>query len=222
MQSLNDKKICFITAVNRPETYNRSLRSWRKLRVPKGMTVESCVIQQASSLASAYQSAMTSSDAKYKIYIHQDVEIVDRTFLQMMVREFQAHPKLGLAGVVGSSFLPSNACWWEGHMLGAICDDTNGEMLPYLYHRSTKHYLDAEALDGLLLATQYDLPWREDLFDGWHFYDLSQCAEFHRGGYDVGVLPQREATCVHRCGNVLQTMDGFEEARQTFIKEYMS
>ena len=31
---------------------------------------------------------------------------------------------------------------------------------------------EVEGVDGLLMATQYDIPWREDLFDGWDFYDL--------------------------------------------------
>jgi len=220
MKPLDETKICLITAVNRPEEYNRSLRSWKKVRVPKGMTLESRVVQDAASLTEAYQAAMESSDAKYKVYVHQDVEIVDSSFFKTMVREFRLQPNLGIAGVVGSKRIPPSGRWWEGHLMGAICDDTSGEMLSYLYHRSTKHCLPVEALDGVLLATQYDLPWRTDLFDGWHYYDLSQCMEFHRGGYFAGVLPQREAACVHHCGH--PSLEGFEEARQKFIQEYMT
>ena len=73
MKPLDETKICLITAVNRPEEYNRSLRSWKKVRVPKGMTLESRVVQDAASLTEAYQAAMESSDAKYMVYVNQDV-----------------------------------------------------------------------------------------------------------------------------------------------------
>ncbi len=39
-------------------------------------------------------------------------------------------------------------------------------------------YEQVRVIDGLIMVTQYDLPWREDLFLGWHFYDVSQCLEF--------------------------------------------
>ena len=38
-------------------------------------------------------------------------------------------------------------------------------------------YIEAEAVDGLIMATQVDCPWREDLFTGWHFYEISKCKE---------------------------------------------
>lgn len=44
----------------------------------------------------------------------------------------------------------------------------------------TRGFQEVEALDGLLIATQYDLPWREGLFQGWDIYDISQCTEFRR------------------------------------------
>ncbi len=32
-----------------------------------------------------------------------------------------------------------------------------------------KTFIPVECIDGLLMATQYDVPWREDLFDGFDF-----------------------------------------------------
>ncbi|MEK4397726.1 MULTISPECIES: glycosyltransferase [unclassified Bacillus (in: firmicutes)] len=37
-----------------------------------------------------------------------------------------------------------------------------------------------QALDGLLLATQYDVLWRKGIFDGWPLYENSQCFEFRK------------------------------------------
>ena len=53
--------------------------------------------------------------------------------------------------------------------------------------KQNKPYTEVEAVDGLFIATQYDVKWREDIFDGWDFYDISQSEEFHRAGYKVVV-----------------------------------
>ena len=59
-------------------------------------------------------------------------------------------------------------------------------------------YVEVEAADGLFLAMQYDIPWRDDLFTGWHLYDTSQCKEFARRGYKTVVPNQEEGFwCIH-------------------------
>ena len=80
-------------------------------------------------------------------------------------------------------------------------------------------YLDVDAIDGFLMVTQYDVPWREDLFTGWDFYDCSQSMEFIRKGYRVVVPDMKAPWCVHDCGFI--DLTNYEEERKKFIKEYM-
>ena len=54
---------------------------------------------------------------------------------------------------------------------------------------------EVEAVNGSLIATQYDIPWREDILSGWEFYDVAQSLEMRRAGYKVVVPYQREAWC---------------------------
>ena len=78
--------------------------------------------------------------------------------------------------------------------------------------------LEAMALDGVFLATQYDVDWRKDLFTGWDFYDLSQCMEFYSRQYKVLVMPQIMPYCKHYCGaNLMEKYDGW---REVFLAEY--
>ena len=51
------------------------------------------------------------------------------------------------------------------------------------------------------MATQYDIPWREDLFQGFHFYDVSQSLEFQRAGYLIGIPNQANLWCIHYNGD---------------------
>lgn len=215
---LDDSKICFITCVNDTAQYNEALAYLRELQVPQGMTVESIVIGKAASMTDGYQQAMESSDAKYKIYLHQDVWITDRSFLIKLLQEFRRHPEYGLAGVVGARKMPKNALWWEGEKIGSIRDKLRGNLEDYIYKCDNRRSQIVDAVDGLLMATQYDLPWRTDIFMGWHFYDLSQAYEFRRHYWQVVVLPQSEPLCAHN--NERPGMDGFEEARLAFLREY--
>ena len=218
---LDEVKICFISAVNDVVKYNVSLETWKKLSIPKGMKVESLVIDGAMSMTEAYQKGMEQSDAKYKIYIHQDVWILQKNFLSVMVEAFRENPQLGLLGVVGSKNIPNNGVWWDGEKIGSICDNhfSDLKMRAFLYERSNKKVIEAAAVDGLIMMTQYDVPWRVDLLNDWHFYDISQCMEFKKAGYTVGVLPQPTPGVYHWC-DCKMLDDNYNVARLKFINEY--
>ena len=80
--------------------------------------------------------------------------------------------------------------------------------------------MEAEAIDGFIMITQYDVPWREDLFTKWDFYDCSQSMEFIRHGYKVIVPNMKEPWCVHDCGFIdFKNYDG-EKAK--YVAEYVS
>lgn len=75
-----------------------------------------------------------------------------------------------------------------------------------------------EAVDGLLIATQYDIPWREDLFTQWDFYDVSQSFEFRRKGYRVVVPDMERPWCIHDDG--FMKVVNYEKERLKFLAEY--
>lgn len=217
---LDVHKICFIIPVTDMKKFHEAQGYIEKLTVPAGFQVEILALSAYRSMAESYNEAMLRKNAKYKVYMHQDVGIIHREFIVRLVDLFCAHAEIGIAGVVGSAELPESGVWWEAkQLLGAIYDDHQGKMAPYIYSSSAALYQQAGALDGLLLATQYDLPWREDLFTSWHFYDISQCMEFQRAGYESVVLGQRSPWCIHKCGQKSLGAD-YELERQKFVREY--
>lgn len=66
----------------------------------------------------------------------------------------------------------------------------------------------------------YDIPWRSDLFDGWHFYDSSLCREYRRRGLSV-VVPRQSPDfwCIH-CPAEKPLDPSYHQYRQRFLKEY--
>ncbi|MCY8865641.1 glycosyltransferase family protein [Bacillus spizizenii] len=220
-QHVNENSICFITCVNDDTLYDLCLRHIQSLSVPPHMKVELIDIRKADSMASGYQAAMQDSDAKYKVYIHQDTFIINRSFIYDILYVFQQNDELGMIGVIGAEEVPQSGIWWEASKKA-------GKVIEY---RSTYSYLSfdeinetvktVQALDGLLLATQYDLPWQKEIFDGWHLYDTSQCFEFRKKGYLVGIPYQKEPWVIHACGNEFDQIE-YSHYLEVFVREYLS
>lgn len=189
------------------------------MKLPEGFEAEFVPIMDATSMTNGYNRAMSGTDAKYKVYLHQDLYIFRATFISDLVRLFQNNPRLGMLGVVGAAKLPVSGIWWESPArYGKIIDSHSGQLKLLPLGEIAEEYQQVTSLDGCILMTQYDLPWREDLFTGWHFYDQSQCIEFIRAGYQIGIPKQTSPWVVHDCGVVV--MSNYEEFRHVFLREY--
>jgi hypothetical protein len=218
---VNFRKICFICCTNDHEALEECRKYVDSLILPLNFTLDWVIITEATSLTSGYNQGMRQSDAKYKVYLHQDVLIINRNFLLDVIKLFEDNRDVGMMGVIGAKSLPLNGVWWETkEKIGKVYDSINGRMTLSDYSGVTGSFAKVQAVDGLLLATQYDLPWREDIFDGWHFYDISQCMEFSRAGFKVVVPYQEQPWCMHDCGVVAMGLE-YEKARELFCRQYM-
>jgi hypothetical protein len=216
---VNDKKICFIYCVNDQFQLQRSLDSIKLLKIPSGFLIEHIFVEGASSMTSGYNNAMMKSDAKYKVYLHQDVFILNKNFLIDMLSLFGKFPVLGMLGVVGTKILPKNGIWWEGEgRYGKVLESSPGKMRLLSFSEVSQDFESVKAMDGLIIVTQYDIPWREDILKSWHFYDISQCIEFQKAGYEVGIPKQDEPWVMHDCGIVNVT--GYDRERNIFLQHY--
>lgn len=115
----------------------------------------------------AYDTAMRSSDAKYKIYIDEHAIINDENFLHELLEIFRDES----IGAVGTS--------------GAVELSTHGVSLTSAKRADENFRGEVEIVDGFFFATQYDLPWRVDLFTDNFFGGQAQCVEFKRAGYKI-------------------------------------
>jgi 2-polyprenyl-3-methyl-5-hydroxy-6-metoxy-1,4-benzoquinol methylase len=219
---VNDKKIAFIFCVNDHGLYQESIRYIRSLDVPLGYEIDLVPIEGALSMCSGYNKGMSQSDAKFKVYLHQDVFIVNKNFILDFLSLFKKNPTLGLLGVAGAKQFPSSGIWWESSSkFGKVYDSTTSIITLSEFEEVQEDFEIVEAVDGLIMVTQYDITWREDLFTGWHFYDLSQCMEFKAKGYSVGIPRQERPWCVHDCG-VVNISNGFDEYKSIFLDTYMN
>lgn len=214
----NEKKIAFIICTNDEQYYNECVKYLEYLSVPMGYDIDVLKIEGAKSMASGYNEGMHASDAKYKIYMHHDVFIWGKSFLEDMLRVFQSNEDIGLLGIVGTDNFVPNAEYWNAWTIGELYGCTGiCSIMMHSEKTYNSEYAPAVAVDGMLMMTQYDVEWREDLFTQWDFYDISQSFEFRRRGYKVGVL-LGDACTLHDCGH--SKLDKYEEWRRVFCKEY--
>lgn len=217
---MDDKKISFIVCTNN-EFYMKECRFYlEELIVPEGYEMDILEIKGAASMTSGYNTGMRSSDAKYKVYLHQDVFIRNRNFISDLLDIFQADDKIGLVGLVGTPYMCKNGVMWRGVRYGGFykLDEYVEKGFIRRFFPIHQGYLEVEAVDGLLMATQYDIPWREDAFKKWDFYDVSQCFSFLDAGYKVVVPGQAADWYFHDCGTL--NLSNYEGEREILIKEY--
>jgi len=218
---MDNKKICFITCVSNEIYYKEILLYLRHIECPKDMSIEYIAVRGAASLSAGYNDAMMTSNAKYKVYLHQDCFLLHKESLRKIIKVFQDNPSIGLIGLAGCTKMPETGVWWQSDSkIGRIYHSEVPEhIFETRYEDFVDDFMNVQVIDGVFMATQYDLPWRQDLFDGWHFYDVSQSLEFYRHGYGVAVIHQNSAWTVHVTGDK-DLGEDYEEDRKKFLAEY--
>lgn len=190
--------IAFITCVNNEELYREARIYLEALKLPEGMKAECIPVRGASSMCQGYNQGAAQTQAKYKVYVHQDALIVNQNFVLDLLKIFQ-DSSVGALGVIGARRLPASGIWWDAmRSYGRVLHACEPEcIVETACMEPPEPWLEVEAVDGLMIATQVDVPWQEQFFDGWHFYDISMCKELQRKGYKVVVPHQHRCWCIH-------------------------
>lgn len=219
MMQMNENKICFIICTNDEFQLNECLMYLELLEVPEGVEVEILAISDAKSMTAGYNEGMNASDAKYKVYLHQDSFIIERKFIEKVLKIFRSDKKIGMIGMIGSERLSKDGIMWHGKRCGNFYHleeiVKEGECSVTLLKRGKR---EVDVIDGFLMVTQYDIPWREDIFTGWDFYDVSQCLEFKRAGYKIIVPGQQTNWVIHACG--APAFWNYNRNREILLKHY--
>jgi len=217
----NENKVCFITCVNNEVYYEEAKLYLHRLKIPLGIEVEFLPIRGAVSMTQGYNEAMKKTDAKYKVYLHQDILVINRNIIEIILNVFAGDSSIGMIGIAGAEQIPTSAVWWRAKKkYGAVYHVFTWESFRKIIYGSMEDlFCSVQAIDGIFMATQYDIPWREDLFKGWHFYDISQSMEFLRQHYAIVVPKQDEPWCIHMCGS--KDLDReYKIYQERFLQEY--
>lgn len=220
---MNEKKFCFIICVNSELFYEECIRYIEKLIIPEDYEIDVISVTEAKSMAEGYNQAMQVSDARYKIYMHQDVFILYPYFLQSILDIFASDDSIGMLGIVGAEKMAVDGVMWHAWRRGTIYEgDMEDQFDEQTYETYRYRVMDGlwnvQVIDGLMMITSKDVSWRGDVFDGWDYYDVSQSFEMMRAGYKVVVPEQRLPWCLHDDG--ILNLKNHDKYRRLFLKEY--
>jgi hypothetical protein len=193
---MDNSKFLFVSCVNNEQLYLTCLKHIQELNIPSGFKVELLPIRGVTSIAEGYNQALN-NNAKYKIYLHQDTFILNKDFLFEILSLFKLNPNLGLLGTIGCQGVPSTGHWLEGRDLFGKLKLFNGVEDEWFFNEIDQDFVSVDLIDGYLMVTQYDIPWRSDLFHGFHCYDCSQSLEFKKKGFLVGIPKQVHSWSKH-------------------------
>lgn len=221
-----NKTFSFIACVSNRRMMEECRWYINRLYVPPGWKLEVTEITDAKSMCEGYNRAAGLSvgeapkteDVPVRIYLHQDVYILNRWFLHHLLALFERHPETGMIGMCGTPKLDTAGIMWSGSFIGNYYMPTEE---PYVEEECTGpvEIRPVQTIDGFLMATRADIPWREDLFDAFDFYDVSQSLEFAKYGWQVAVPEQQTPWCVHGAGKSL-SMYRYNRYRKIFLAHY--
>lgn len=215
---MNTKQIAFIICTNNVQYYSECVRYIQELEVPEGYSTDIISIQEADSMTQGYNAGMQASDAKYKVYLHQDTFILNKNFIADILRVFHQDENIGMMGVIGAQNLSANANCYLDWNIGNILTYNGRNIYQGNFAQVQDETIFVKAIEGLLMVTQYDVPWREDFLNGWDFYDVAQSLEMQKHGYKVVVPYQENPWCYHDCG--VSSSKDYDTYRKKMLLEY--
>lgn len=209
---MDSKKICVILLKDYFAYYKEQIRYLKELAVPTGYIVDIMVVDAGKNIFSAYQHAMIKSNAKYKIYLKKRAVIVNKYFLYDVLGVFKKNIDIGLLGVRGTTQLSTDAIIENSTNLFGRLLYSDGEKAEGDFPENVK---DVMLVTDDVIVTQYDLSWREDIFEGEDFIGASQSLEFKKNNYRCVVPKQNDFWVVtNKCNEI------DDKEKETFLNEY--
>lgn len=237
-----EHEIACILCVNDEDYAKEVVLYLKRQKMPEGYRLHLYFVCGAESMTAGYELARKMIPADIKLYIHQDTFIFDEEYVKNLTEELQKED-FAMLGLAGTKKLPGSGVWGESapeDMMFCLYQDFTLQVLLAVTESSAEGSLEdsggdsggvfmgagcqeLECIDGVLMATREDVPWREDLFQGFHFYDISQCMEYRKQGYRVGMFENGGLAGVLHEVNVSKNETyerSYEEACERFLREY--
>lgn len=197
----------------------RLLDNLSGINIPDGYQVDVIVMEGAANRASAYNEAMHSSDAKYKIYMDESTIIFNKNILNEIIFIFLCNPDVGIIGLYGSEMPIDGDFFRSENHYGIYGYSQDGEHVNLVKGKNPLWWQKVHCLDGALLATSVDIDWDEEVDD--IFLPAAQCCRFRMKKYDIVVPMCNSIWCAF--GKELsysRKMLPESDAQKTFFERY--
>lgn len=143
------EKISFIIYYDEERSLQECVYYIQNLQVPEGFKIDFLYVKDAESFEAVRREAVQKNSSKYKVYLDQNLLIINNFFLYEILSRFQNNPEIGMLGVWGSSTGKEDNL---GRIL--LWSEDGIVELSHVSDRQEKRVAD---INEMLLATQYDV-----------------------------------------------------------------
>lgn len=193
---MKDHRIAIFIPEGERGQVDACLASIQMLRVPEGYELKLVRWQNAQlSLAETVKQLVQESSAKYKIFLDPRVSFVAEDVLESLLRIFRADPEVGAIGVCGSRRFSREE---EGlSRVGGFFALEGGAPRECAWSVQDKcaGYEYVQHLNGMMIATQYDLPAQNTGAQSWLGVNLLRSFDYAQFGYRLAVPRQEHPWC---------------------------
>ena len=218
--SSDERKIAVLARKTDQARYDFCMFSLQNAGWPAGYAVEYFTIDAVRPYAAQVNKVLAVTDAKYKIYINDDVCLVRKQAIEEMLAIFQDE-SIGMLGVVGSQSLPVGGNLMDSpYKRGVIYLPAEGDVSEMRFGDAAGDVVDVRCLLPSFFATQRDFSWDECDYKRQYYAVLAHCRAMEISGGRVVVPLPAEVWCAYQVKEV--SFDADEGERKRFLAAYHS
>ena len=212
------KRFAFFVRKSDEARYSACLDSLQALRLPGGYEAELFTLMAKEPYAVQANKALTLSDAKYKIYLNDDMRLVHSDLLAELLQVF-ADESIGMVGFLGSQSLPVDAnVLGSDYKRGAVYVPTSRALSEMRFDEDFEEAVaDVRFVLPSFFATQTDLPW-DEIYETQYYAVLAQCLAFEGAGRRIVASLAQDIWCAYQSRDV--SFDGEEADHAKFLAKY--
>jgi glycosyltransferase involved in cell wall biosynthesis len=219
---MNENKIAFVINVKSIENYEKCVEFLQQLIMPESFTAEVIALENCANLGYGYNQIQKENDAMYKVYMADDVFIVNPNFIEDVIDIFDSNFTIGMVGIVGEEkFIPSlniekMTSDIKRYRFGKYYDSDLNEVS---FGEVSGKYKQAAFLKYGLVITNRDIEWNGADNFGEDLLIMAQCAEYQKNGYISAVAAQKNPWAIaDSIGS--GSINIKENEREIFLKKY--
>lgn len=146
-----NKKIAFIITYTNEYICKDRINYINNLYVPDGYVVDIIKIKKEKgiNIIEKYNDIIQKNNAKFKVYLDENITIVNNNFINSILGIFENNKKIGIIGVKGSKKLPSSTCFEDScEKYGKVFTCVEGSMKCEAYIEISDDYESVQAVYG--------------------------------------------------------------------------
>jgi len=191
--------------------------------VLKGESHEFIGIHDATSLCEGYNRGIARSRGNILIFSHDDIEILSHDFSYKLTHYLSIYDIIGVAGttkLTGATWSAAGKGFIHGQVPHLIPE--HPEYIIAVYGTKTPVVEKIQALDGMFFALNRPVVERvqfdENMFDGFHHYDLDFTFSAYLAGFKLAVC--NDIVIAHHSAGKFDSM--WEHYRDLFLRKHQA